>query len=367
MENCNFDTTYKLVADAVQSGLFPGAAFAVGTSKGLYRSGFLGNRSLEPEVLPLSEDTLFDLASLTKVVATTTLFMLFQEKGMLSTLKPVSEYVKGFSAGDKQSVTLRNLLTHTSGLPAHVRLDLLCGTREEAIAFLKEMPLEYAPGKKVVYSCLGFILLGHMLEITGGDRLDRLCQKYIFEPLGMNNTGFNLNSQNAAATEYEENDGKMLMGCVHDENARLLGGIAGNAGLFSTLEDMVIFTSMLVNNGAHEGRQFLSGTSVAAMTGNYTGHLNEDRGFGWSLKGHRLHDIDVKTTAAGDLLSPAAFGHTGFTGTSLFIDPELDLYGILLTNSVHPSRSKSSIQKFRPLFYNTIAASIGTWKSGRFL
>ena len=354
----NFDTAFGLLPKAVKSGVFPGVVAAAGCSGGLYRTGFYGSRCLEPEILPVLSDTLYDLASLTKVVATTTLFLLFQEEGKLSALDKVSRYIEGFAGGNKESVTLLNLLTHTSGLTDHVRLDLLCRDYDDAICYLTDIPLVYNPGESVVYSCLGYILLGHILEKVGSDRLDVLCRRYIFEPLGMYNTCFNPASSNVAATEYEENGGRMLAGRCHDENARFLRGISGNAGLFSNINDLTIFALMLMNKGQFEGRPFLSKASIMAMTRNYTRRLNEDRGLGWCIRGHRLNGIDGWTTSAGDLMSPGAFGHTGFTGTSIWIDPENDIFAILLTNRVHPSRDNTALLQFRLLFHNAVMAGL---------
>lgn len=356
--NHNFNTAFDLLPKAVGAGTFPGAAAAVGCSGGLYRTGIYGSRCLEPELLPVLPDTLYDLASLTKVIATTTLFMIFQEEGRISALDKVSRYIGGFTGCNKESATLLNLLTHTSGLADHVRLDLLCRDYEDAICYLTNMPPVYNPGESVVYSCLGYILLGYILEKVGDDKLDVLCRRYIFGPLGMQNTCFNPDSGNAAATEYGENDGKMLAGRCHDENARFLGGVSGNAGLFSNINDLTIFASMLINKGRSEGRQFLSKASVAAMTRNYTAHLNLDRGLGWNIRGHRINGIDGWSTPAGDLMSPGAFGHTGFTGTSIWIDPGNDIFAILLTNCVHPGRNITALLQFRPLFHNAVMAGL---------
>jgi CubicO group peptidase (beta-lactamase class C family) len=354
----SFDTAFGLLPEAVKAGVFPGAAAAVGCSRRLYRSGACGSRSLKPEKLPALPDTLYDLASLTKVVATATLFLLFQEEGRLSALDTVSRYVEGFAGDGRDSVTLLNLLTHTSGLQAHVRLDLLCRDYGDAIRCLTEMPLAYEPGESVVYSCLGYILLGHILEKVGGDRLDVLCRRRIFEPLGMNDTSFNPVSPNVAATAYEAQGGEMLSGRCHDDNARFLGGVSGNAGLFSNIRDLSVFVLMLMNKGRFEGRPFLSGASVAAMTGNYTAHLNQDRGLGWCIRGRRLKGVDPLTASAGDLMHPCAFGHTGFTGTSLWIDPENDIFAILLTNCLHPDRDNADLIRFRPLFHNAVMAGL---------
>jgi len=358
MPDGKFDAAFGLLAEAVDEGVIPGAVAAVGCSKGIIRVGCYGNRCLIPEKLIALPDTLYDLASLTKVVATTTLFLIFQEAGKLSAMDRVSYYIDRFSEGNKRYVTLLNLLTHTSGMRDHVRLDLICRDSSEAIRYLTEIPLLYNPGERVVYSCLGYILLGHILEKVGNDRLDALCKRYVFDPLGMYKTSFNPGQGNIAATECDEKDGKPLIGVCHDENARFLGGVSGNAGLFSNIDDLTVFAQMLINNGRHKGRQFLSRASVRAMTRNYTAHLNEDRGLGWFIRGGRLGDMEQGYVSAGDLMPPGAYGHTGFTGTSMWIDPEDDLFIILLSNRVHPGRDHNEFLRFRPLFHNAVLADM---------
>lgn len=358
MSDGKFDAAFGLLARAADAGIFPGAVAAVGCPDGLVRVGYCGSRCLIPERLPVLPDTLYDLASLTKVVATATLFLIFQEAGKLSAMDKVSCYIDGFTEGNKRYVTLLNLLTHTSGMRDHVRLDRICRDYQEAMHYLTEIPLFYNPGERVVYSCLGYILLGHILEKIGDDRLDALCKRYIFDPLGMYKTSFSPEPGNVAATEYDEKQGKPLIGVCHDENARFLGGVSGNAGLFSNVYDLAIFAQMLINDGRHKGRQFLSRASIKAMKRNYTAHLNEDRGLGWCIKGGRLGGMEQGYISAGDLMPPGAYGHTGFTGTSIWIDPEDDLFIILLTNRVHPGRDNDQILRFRPLFHNAVLADM---------
>lgn len=356
--NVNFDTAFNLLARSADAGVFPGAVAAIGHSDGLLRVGAYGSRCLVPEKLPVLPDTLYDLASLTKVVATTPLFLVFQEKGWLSAMDKVSYYIDGFDEGNKKHITLLNLLTHTSGMKAHVRLDQICRDRRDAVRYITELQLLHDPGERVVYSCLGYILLGHILEKVGDDRLDALCKRYVFDPLDMHNTSFNPEPGNIAATEYDEKEGRPLVGLCHDENARFLGGVSGNAGLFSNIYDLAIFGQMLINNGLHKGRRFLSGASIKAMTRNYTSHLNEDRGLGWCIRGSRLGGMEEVYISAGDLMPPEAYGHTGFTGTSLWIDPEDDLFIILLSNRVHPSRDNTEFLRFRLLFHNAVMAGM---------
>jgi CubicO group peptidase (beta-lactamase class C family) len=349
IERLNY--AFSLIEDGISKGYFPGAAAAVGHKKGIYKIEHYGNRCLIPEKLPMERNTLFDMASLTKVVATNTLFMMFLEKGLISVFDKVSQYVEYFKGEEKEDITLFNLLTHTAGLPAFGPLYKHCKDFEDAIAFISREKLVYKPGTRVIYSDYGFILLKYILEKVGQDSLDNLCKKYVFEPLEMNNTCFNPKSSNAAATEIDPESGKTLIGICHDENGRFFNGISGHAGLFSNIEDMSKFASMLINEGNYKGKQLISKAAFKAMIQNYTEGLEENRAWGWCVKGRIL-------SSGGDIISPKAFGHTGFTGTSIWTDIENDIYVVLLTNRVHPTRENNSIIRFRRVFHNAIISAL---------
>lgn len=326
---------------------------AIGYKNGLYGVWQYGKACIYPSIVELNMNTLYDMASLTKVVATTMLFMKFLEKGFVTFHDRIADYIPHFANDEKRHITLFHLLTHTSGLPAYLPLYRLCDGYHDAIRYISEIGLEYAPGEKVVYSDLGFILLGYILEKIGEARLDELCARYVFEPLGMEHTCYNPKTDNVAATEVDSRTGEVLMGRCHDENARFFGGISGHAGLFSNIGDLVRFSSMLINKGATAEGQFLSEASFEAMVRNYTGHLNEDRGIGWCVKGEK-----GRISSGGDLMSPCAFGHTGFTGTSIWVDVPNDIYVVFLTNRVHPSRQNDCIIRFRRVFHNAVLASL---------
>lgn len=346
------DNALRLIENAVSKGFFPGAAVSIGTKERLICKVHYGNRCLYPEKLPLERDTLFDMASLTKVMATNTLFMVFLEKGLISLYDKAVDYLEGFQGEDKREITLLNLLTHTSGLPAFAPLYKICRDYRDAVEYICRTDLLYTPGTRVVYSDLGFIVLGYILEILGGDRLDALCERYVFKPLDMQNTCFNPGTFNVVATEVDKTTGKPLTGTCHDENARFFGGISGHAGLFSNIDDVSRFTHMLINKGSIAGKSsFLSPASVSSMIRDYTKGLEESRGLGWCLKGDKI-------SSGGDIISPSAFGHTGFTGTSIWIDIENDIYINLLTNRVHPTRDNTSIIRFRRLFHNAVLSSV---------
>lgn len=351
IEMGKLDYAFELIEYGISKNYFPGAAAAVGHKSGIYKIEHYGNRCLIPNKLPMERDTLFDMASLTKVIATNTLFMIFLEKGLISLFDKVNQYVEYFMDEKKVDITLFNLLTHTAGLPAFGPLYRLCRDFEDAVKFISKEKLVYMPGSRVVYSDYGFILLKYILERVGQDSFDNLCRKYIFEPLDMKNTCFNPKSNNVAATEVELESGKTLMGVCHDENGRFFNGISGHAGLFSNIEDMTKFTSMLINKGNYKNKKLISKAAFMTMIQNYTEGFEENRALGWCVKGRTI-------SSGGDIISPSAFGHTGFTGTSIWTDIENDIYIVLLTNRVHPTRENNNIIRFRRIFHNAVMAAV---------
>jgi CubicO group peptidase (beta-lactamase class C family) len=338
-----------LVKEGINKGYFPCATLAIGSSENTYIIEHFGNRSLYPVKKPLERNTLFDMASLTKVMATTPLLMRLLEQGKISLYDKISQYVE--VTEEKKDVTTLNLLTHSAGFTWHVLFEEKCNSYEEVIQYIAKAPLDYKPGSRVIYSDFSFILLGYILEQVGGDTMDKLCKKHVFEPLGMGNTTFKPIGKTAAATELDKTSGTFLEGIVHDENARFLGGVAGHAGLFSTVEDCVKYASMLINRGKVKGEAFLSKNGFNTMIRNYTKGLDEDRALGWFVKADKL-------SSGGDIISQNAFGHTGFTGTSLWVDIENDIYAVLLTNRVHPTRENTEIIRFRRLFHNIVLSAV---------
>lgn len=337
----------NLIDKAVQNNFFPGAQVTIGHKNGIYISESFGNRCIYPEILPLDNDTLFDMASLTKLMATTMVFIKLLEKGLISLYDRVGYFLEDFKGGGKDDITILNLVTHTAGFTPFKPLHKLCRGYEESIKFICSSNLEYTPGTRVIYSDFSYIILAYILEKIENERLDRLSRKYVFEPLAMDNTCFNPKGKNIAATEIPPGKNMPLIGVVHDENARFLGGISGHAGLFSNIEDVSKLANMLINRG----KDFMSLPAFEAMIRNYTKGMDENRGIGWCIKGTEL-------SSGGDIISPNAFGHTGFTGTSLWIDIEHDIYVGLLTNRVHPTRENMNIIRFRRLFHNTVLASL---------
>jgi CubicO group peptidase (beta-lactamase class C family) len=348
---------FRLVDEAVARGDTPGAVAAVGRGGAIQAMHTCGSAHLAAPggeaVLPVRSDTIFDCASLTKVVALLPLVLLLVERGRLRLGDPVKQYIPAFAAEGKDAVTVKQLLTHTSGLIAHTNLYSHGWSPEEIKAHIFAMPLTYEPGTKVVYSDLGYITLGEIVQTLLEERLDTAARRYVFEPLGMNDTFYVPAADRLpriAATEYSQELGRHKWGEVHDENAGALGGISGHAGLFSTAADLAKYAAMWLAKGriGEKGR-LLSRASVEAATRTQTGNVPANRGLGWVLKGDSMD-------ASGDLMSPATFGHTGFTGTSLTIDPAEDTFAILLTNRVYYGRERSVV-RLRHLFHNAVAAA----------
>ncbi len=321
----------------------PGAVVVVGHGGEIVYERAFGARSLAAETPePMTVDTVFDLASLTKVVATTTSVMMLVEEGRLRLRDRVADFLPGFAGQGRQAVTIAHLLTHTSGLAPDLPLEQVFEGAGTAIARTIALPPVAAPGERFVYSDLNFMLLAEIVGQVSGLPLDRFTAERIFEPLSMADTTFNPPAAlvpRIAPTEpcaplawpCGGPGATMLRGQVHDPTARRMGGVAGHAGLFGTGRDLARFCEMLLGRGAHDGVRVLSPLSVARMTRVSTPpHLADRRGLGW--------DIDSRYSSnRGDLFPIGSYGHTGFTGTSLWIDPASETFVIFLSSRVHPS------------------------------
>jgi serine-type D-Ala-D-Ala carboxypeptidase len=321
-----------VVLRGISAGGYPGAAVVVGRrGAAVVEKGFgkLSWESGSPTVSP--DRTIYDLASLTKVVATTSALMILYDEGKIRLDDPVSKYVPEFSGGQKDQVTVRMLLEHRSGLPAGRDLWRIAHTPAEARQTVIETPLVCAPNQCYEYSDLGADMLGFVVEAAAGEPLDQFARERVFEPLGMQNTFFrpadSLRSR-VAPTEVAPPRGYPLQGEVHDENAYALGGVAGHAGLFSTAADLSVFAQMMLNGGEYNGRRLIADSTVALFTTRAAG----TRALGWDTCGG--------SGSCGEYLGEDAYGHTGFTGTSLWIDPDRDMFVLLLTNRVHEARAR---------------------------
>ncbi|MBE3584435.1 MAG: beta-lactamase family protein [Limnochordaceae bacterium] len=341
----------------VDEGRLPGGVLLVGYRGEEYGPVAYGWAQLEPESekRPMREDTLFDLASCSKVIGTTTAALMLIDRGEISLDDPISLFLPEWKGEGKENVRLWHLLTHTSGIPVAGDIHYTGGGPTQMIAGICSLPLGYAPGEHVVYTCYGFILLGEIIQRVSGQRLDVFLAQQVFKPLNMADTMYcppvRLRPR-IAATEMKPDHSGAWVGVVHDENARAMQGVSGNAGLFSTARDVGRFCRMYLQGGTLEGARILSPAVIEAATRSYTAGLEEERGLGWLLRGHG------HGSPAGDLMSPSAYGHTGFTGTSLWVDPARDLYVVLLTNRVHPSRNNDSHIRLRPLVANAVVAAL---------
>jgi uncharacterized protein YbbC (DUF1343 family)/CubicO group peptidase (beta-lactamase class C family) len=338
----------SIVQEAIHDEQIPGAVVLIGhDGQVIYRKAF-GERSLEPRREPMTVDTIFDLASLTKVVATTTAVMQLVQKGQIRVNEPVAKYLPEFAENGKEEITVRELLTHHSGLPEGLDLSPPWRGRDAALRMAYAQRPICTPGSRFLYSDVNFILLGAVVERVSGMSLDEYCQKNIFAPLQMTHTRFLPPAAwlpKIAPTQYDEHD-KMLRGVVHDPTTRRMGGVAGQAGLFSTADDLAKFAQAILN-----GSTILSPLIVEKMTTPQQPPTSQVlRGFGW--------DIDSPFSSnRGDLLPVGSFGHTGFTGTSLWIDPTTRTFIIVLTNAVHP-RGKGSAIALRSKIATAVAAAL---------
>ena len=348
-----------IVYDAIARREIPGAVLIVGhDGQVVYRKAY-GNRAIEPRPGAMTPDTVFDCASLTKVVATTTAVMQLWERGKFRMNDPVAKYLPEFEQNGKQDITIRQLLVHYSGLAPDLDLTKAWEGKETAYRMAFEEAPERAPGAAFEYSDINFVVLGALVERVSGESLDAYAAKHIFASLGMKETRFvplsswgpRIAPTRIAPTEEDENH-HLLRGVVHDPTARRMGGVAGHAGLFSTADDLAIFAQALLDGG----RGVLTPATIAKMTApQQPVNGTAVRGFGW--------DIDSPLSSnRGELLPVGGYGHTGFTGTSLWIDPATKTYIVLLTNAVHmnalPAKEKGSAASLRTKVATAVAVAL---------
>jgi uncharacterized protein YbbC (DUF1343 family)/CubicO group peptidase (beta-lactamase class C family) len=356
------DAIEPLVAQAIAEKKLPGAVVLIGRGDRTVYEKAIGNRALVPSTEPMTIDTMFDLASLTKVVATTTSVMILVEQGKIRMNDRVALYIPGFERYGKADITIRHLMTHMSGLRPDVDLGEMWSGSETAIGLAIEEVPTAAPGERFVYSDINYFLLGDIVRRVGGMPLDKFAHDHIFEPLGMKDTTFlpaAALQRRIAPTESctplgwpcEGPNMSMLRGVVHDPTARRMGGVAGHAGLFSTAADLAIFCRMLLDGGAYRGVRILSPLAVSKMTTPATAPGDRNvRGLGW--------DIDSSYSSnRGELLPLGSFGHTGFTGTSLWVDPATRMFIVFLSNRVHPE-GKGDVTPLRARIATVAASTI---------
>lgn len=354
-----FEKSLKLIQNGIGSA-FPCAAVAIGVGHNVFVRSFFGQRQIKPCALNITEDTLFDLASLSKLVATTMVALKFIENGKLNLNDNIGSFID--NPGNYGDCKILHLLTHTSGMPAGLPLFREASDNKSALRCILNSEKHFETGNEVCYSCMGFIILQHVLERIGGKSLDTLADEYVFTPLGMSSACYNpavmRNSTERtpfAATELYSHNGEWATGHVHDENAYFLGGVSGNAGVFATLDDVIAFAGMCSEKGiTKNGKRFLSKEIFDLALHNYTPRFSESRGLGFQLKGGQESPM-------GKLMPNGSYGHTGFTGMSFYTDSETGLWGVLLTNAVHYGRD-NRIKYFavRKRFYDMIITEYKT-------
>jgi CubicO group peptidase (beta-lactamase class C family) len=348
----NLDALYRAeaaVKDEVRRGGFPGAALAIGRRDQVVIERGIGQIGWDPSDIGVDPDhAVYDLASLTKVVATTTAVMLLVERGRMKLDAPVWRYLPEFRGGAKDLVTVRDLLTHTSGLPAGA--DIWAPTPAGSLARAIATPLQREPGVKVEYSDIGFVVLWAAAERAAGEPLHRLLDRRVFGPLEMRLTTFLPGSSCVSCVPTERRkDGTVIRGRVHDPTAYRLGGIAGNAGLFSTAHDLARFAAMMANGGQLDGVRVLKRSTIEQFTRRQPGAGT--RALGWDTPAR------TGTGAAGLRISPRAYGHTGFTGTSLWIDPDRGTWTVLLSNRTYAPKASNQIQSVRRSVHDWVSTS----------
>jgi CubicO group peptidase (beta-lactamase class C family) len=364
----DFTSVDNLVNNSISQKYFPGAQLIIGSSKEIIYEKYYGHYTYEPDADNISSSSLYDIASVTKVIATTSAVMKLYDEGKIKLDDKVSDYFPDFAANNKGNITILNLLVHNSGLKAWVPFYKSCTCKDDIIKYICGISLEYPTGSKFIYSDLNFIILGVIVEKISGVSLNDYCKDNIFKPLGMEHTLFQPSDdlkKFTVPTEYDSNWRKrQLNGEVHDEAASLMGGVSGNAGLFSNARELFSLTQMLANNGKYynpytrglkEERMFSEAT-VKLFTQKYeTSAYDNTRALGWDTKQPPLGSY---RSQCGELISENCFGHTGYTGTSIWCDRDRDIIIIFLTNRVYPSRDNNGIKETRPELHNLIIKTL---------
>jgi beta-N-acetylhexosaminidase len=345
----------SVVDSAIADSAFPGAVLLVAKDGIIVHDKAYGSYDYGIYSKRVDVNTMYDLASVTKVIATTSSVMRLVDEGKIKLTDPVIKYIPPFGQKGKEKITLYNLMVHNSGLPAWRRFYDFCSTPQCLLDSLYATPLIYKTGDSTIYSDLGLITMGKVIEQVSHTTLDRYVDSVFFQPLGMTSTMYNPPQRlwnHIAPTEVDtfwRKTGQAVLGTVHDENASVLGGVSGHAGLFSTASDLAIMMQMLLNGGTYGGNRYLNAETIKEFT---TRQSEEStRGIGWDLKSPRH-------SWAGTLLSDRTFLHTGFTGTSVAADPERDLIIIFLTNRVNPTRDNLKILAVRPKVHDAILRAL---------
>lgn len=350
-DGVRFAVAEGAIQQAIDARNIPGAVLVVGTDRGIvYRKAF-GHRAVQPATQPMREDTVFDLASLTKPIACATAVMKLVDQGKISVTDPVSKYLPECAGNGKGGITIEQLLLHRGGLVADNPMKDYEGTPAESWKKICDLKTSYEPGSKMVYSDVGFIILGKLVEKASGNTLDQYVAREICQPLKMTDSGYlPANAIRARCAPTEKRAGDWMMGQVHDPRAYALGGVAGHAGLFGSAEDVARWCRMLLNQGEVDGTRILAASSVQIMTkARPLPDGSASRGYGVDV------DSSYSPAPRGERFEKGTtFGHTGFTGTSLWIDPINKVFYVLLTNRVHPD-GKGEVRALR----SAVATAVG--------
>ena len=348
-----FRRALDILKNAIATHAFPACSLAITLSGELVAYKALGRFTYDPASPEAGTESIFDLASLTKVVASTAMAMILYERGLLDLEAPITAIVPEFAGDDhrRREITLRMLLAHSSGLPAYEKLFLRAKSREDLLQSAFTATLTASPGSRAEYSDIGYIVLGVALERIADESLAAFCQREIFGPLGMAHTAFNptpaLKNSIPPTADDRSFRQRIIQGEVQDENASVLGGIAGHAGLFSTAENLAIFAHAMLNGG----HPILRSTTVDLFSRREPAPEGTSRGLGW--------DTPSAPSQSGEYFSPHSFGHLGYTGTSLWIDPDRQLSIVLLTNRTWPDCQNQAIKQVRPAFHDAAIEALG--------
>jgi len=352
-QELRFARAFEIINRAISERAFPAASLAVTHREKLVVWKAFGRFTYDPESTVVSPTTIFEIASVTKVVATTAMAMILYERGLLDLELPVASVLPEFAVmgnRHKREVSVRMLLAHSSGLPAYVRLFRHAETRDKLIGLALTTDLESAPMSRAEYSDIGFIVLGELLCRVADERLDAFCQREIFGPLALSSTCFrppkDWRRQIPPTVDDQHYRGRVIQGEVHDENAAVMDGVSGHAGLFSSAYDLSVFAHSMLSGG----HPILRSDTVALFTRREQEPHGTSRALGWDTPSH--------PSSSGKHFSPHSFGHLGYTGTSVWCDPDRELSVTFLTNRVWPDCSSQAIKQVRPAVHDAIVESL---------
>jgi len=354
----NMKSAWAVLDSAMDEHIFPGAQIFIARDGIIIADTAFGFLTYDPDASPVTTQTRYDVASLTKVLVTTPVTMKLLSKYLIGLDHTVDQYFPEFTGKGREKVTLRHLMTHSSGLPPFKSYYLMDGfsNRDDIFQDILSTTLDFTPGDRFQYSDLGMILMGRILEKVGKQNLEGMAKNWVFKPFNMDHTGYLPAASirpEIAPTEFDSvYRHSLIQGIVHDENAYLMGGAAPHAGVFSTAEDIANYAQMIVNGGTFLGRRYFDPSTIIQFTRRQELPPGSDRAIGWDTPSRNGH------SSAGDLFSDRSFGHLGFTGTSIWIDPDRKIIVVLLTNRVYPTRERGGIYEIRRRFHTEVLKAL---------